>query len=131
MEEEFKDILKIQTEQTLDFKLIIDKNEFDIVNLTIKNEITPVTKPTKRGGIYFSDTTVYKINAVINDLGISKYLTRAMLGPNTEFQDIIIQPINKKNKHNTNFKIITNLTSSKQSSNKIELNLIVQNIVKH
>ena len=130
MNDEFTEILKMQAEQTLDFKLIIDKNEFDIIDLTIKNETTPVSKPTKRGGVYFSDTTIYKINAVINDLNVSKYLTRAMLGPNTEFQDIIIQPINKKNKHNTDFKIITNLTSSKQSSNKIELNLMVQNIVK-
>ena len=130
MNDEFTEILKMQAEQTLDFKLIIDKNEFDIIDLTIKNETTPVSKPTKRGGVYFSDTTVYKINAVINDLSVSKYLTRAMLGPNTEFQDIIIQPVNKKNKHNTDFKIITNLTSSKQSSNKIELNLMVQNIVK-
>ena len=130
MSEEFTEILKMHAEQNLDFKLIIDKNEFDIIDLTIKNETTPVSKPTKRGGVYFSDTTVYKINAVINDLSISKYLTRAMLGPNTEFQDIIIQPINKKNKHNTDFKIITNLTSSKQSANKIELNLMVQNIVK-
>ena len=130
MNEEFTEILKMQADQTLDFKLIIDKNEFDIIDLTIKNETTPVSKPTKRGGVYFSDTTVYKINAVINDLSVSKYLTRAMLGPNTEFQDITIQPINKKNKHNTDFKIITNLTSSKQSSNKIELNLMVQNIVK-
>jgi len=130
MNEEFTEILKMQADQTLDFKLIIDKNEFDIIDITIKNETTPVSKPTKRGGVYFSDTTVYKINAVINDLSISKYLTRAMLGPNTKFQDIIIQPINKKNKQNTDFKIITNLTSSKQSSNKIELNLMVQNIVK-
>ena len=130
MNEEFTEILKMQADQTLDFKLIIDKNEFDIIDITIKNETTPVSKPTKRGGVYFSDTTVYKINAVINDLNVSKYLTRAMLGPNTEFQDITIQPINKKNKHNTDFKIITNLTSSKQSSNKIELNLMVQNIVK-
>ena len=130
MSKEFTEILKMQEEQNLDFKLIIDKNEFDIIDLTIKNETTPVSKPTKRGGVYFSDTTVYKINAVINDLSVSKYLTRAMLGPNTEFQDITIQPINKKNKHNTDFKIITNLTSSKQSSNKIELNLMVQNIVK-
>ena len=130
MNEEVTEILKMQADQTLDFKLIIDKNEFDIIDITIKDETTPVSKPTKRGGVYFSDTTVYKINAVINDLSVSKYLTRAMLGPNTEFQDIIIQPINKKNKHNTDFKIITNLTTSKQSSNKIELNLMVQNIVK-
>lgn len=52
-----------------------------------------------------------------------------MLGPNTEFQDIILRvTYNKKNiEHNMN--IITNLTSSMQSSNEIELNLIIQNIV--
>ena len=127
MEEVFTEILKMKVEQKLNFKLIIDKNEFNITDLTIEAETTPVSKPTERGGVYFSDTTVHKIKAIIKDLRINKYLTKAMLGPNTEFQDIVIQPINKKI---MNFKIITHLTSSKQSSNKIELNLMVQNIVK-
>ena len=54
-----------------------------------------------------------------------------MLGPSTEFQDIIIQPINKKNKKNEHIKIITHLTSSIQNSNKIILNLTIQNIIKN
>ena len=53
-----------------------------------------------------------------------------MLGPNTEFQDIILQAKNKKNNENINFRIITNLTSSKQSSNEIELHLIVHDIIR-
>ena len=36
MSKEFTEILKMQAEQTLDFKLIIDKNEFDIIDITIK-----------------------------------------------------------------------------------------------
>ena len=130
MEEVFTEILKMKVEQKLDFKLIIDKNEFNITDLTIETETTPVSKPTERGGVYFSDTTVHKIKAIINDLRINKYLTKAMLGPNTEFQDIILQVKNKNNNEDVNFDIITNLTSSKQSSNKIELHLIVQDIIR-
>ncbi len=111
-------------------KLIIDKNEFNVNQLKMKIEATPVTKPTNRGGVYFSDTTICKISVTVNDLEINKCLSKAMLGPNTEFQDIILQAKNKKNNEDANFRIITNLTSSKQSSKEIELHLIVQNIIK-
>ena len=131
MTNEIETILRMQKDENLVFKLIIDRNEFQIKNLEIKNESTHVTEPTNRGGVYFSDITVYKINVVINDLKITKYLTKAMLGPSTEFQDIIIQPINKKNKKNEHIKIITHLTSSIQNSNKIILNLTIQNIIKN
>jgi len=130
MSNELKEIQKLQKEQSLRFKLVIGKNEFSIDQLKIKTETTPVTKPTKRGGVYFSDTEVCKISVTVNDLEISKYLKNAMLGPNTEFQDIVLQTINTKNNKDTNFRIVTNLTSSKQSLNEIELNLIVQSIIK-
>ena len=87
MSEWLKEIQKIQNNQTLFFKLIIGENEFYLDQLKMKIETTPVTEPTKRGGVYFSDTTVCKINVIVNDLKINKYLTKAMLGPNTEFQD--------------------------------------------
>ena len=130
MSNELKEIQKLQKEQSLRFKLVIGKNEFSIDQLKIKTETTPVTKPTKREGVYFSDTEVCKISVTVNDLEISKYLKNAMLGPNTEFQDIVLQTINTKNNKDTNFRIVTNLTSSKQSLNEIELNLIVQSIIK-
>ncbi len=126
---QLKEILEIQSKQNLIFKLIIDKNEFDVVSLKIKHENTPVTKPTKRGGVYFSDKIVCKISAIINDLKINEYLTKAMLGPNTEFQNIILQTTYQKNNQKININMITNLTSSMQSSNKIELNLILQDII--
>jgi hypothetical protein len=62
-------------------------------------------------------------------LTITKHLTKAMLGPNTEFQDIILRVTYKKKNIDYNMNIITNLTSSMQNSNEIELNLIIQNIV--
>jgi len=129
MQKELEELLVLYEKHDVKFKLIIDENQFDVKSVNIKNEVTPVTKPTKRGGVYFSDTIVSKINAIITDLAITKHLTKAMLGPNTEFQDIILRvTYNKKNiEHNMN--IITNLTSSMQSSNEIELNLIIQNII--
>lgn len=129
MQKELEELLVLYEKHDVKFKLIIDEKQFDVKSVNVKNEITPVTKPTKRGGVYFSDTTISKVNVKINDLAITKHLTKAMLGPNTEFQDIILRvTYNKKNiEHNMN--IITNLTSSMQSSNEIELNLIIQNIV--
>ena len=129
MQKELEELLVLYEKHNVKFKLIIDENEFDVKSVNIKNEVTPVTKPTKRGGVYFSDTIVNKINAIITDLAITKHLTKAMLGPNTEFQDIILRVAYKKKNIEHSMKIITNLTSSMQSSNEIELNLIIQNII--
>jgi hypothetical protein len=68
------------------------------------------------------------IKVIVNDLTISKYLAKAMLGPNTEFQDIIIQTVFQKNNTSLTAKFITNLTSSIETSNKIKLNFIVRDI---
>jgi len=124
-----KEILEIQSKQDLVFKLIIDNKKFDIKSLKIKHENTPVTKPTKRGGVYLSDKTVDKVIVVINDLKINKYLAKAMLGPNTEFQNLILQTTYQKNNQEIDVDMITNLTNSMQSSNKIELNLILKDII--
>ena len=129
MQKELEELLVLYEKHDVKFKLIIDEKQFDVKSVNIKNEVTPVTKPTKRGGVYFSDTIVSKINAIITDLAITKYLTKAMLGPNTEFQDIILRVAYKKKNIEHSMKIITNLTSSMQSSNEIELNLIIQNII--
>ena len=129
MQKELEELLVLYEKHDVKFKLIIDENQFDVKSVNIKNEVTPVTKPTKRGGVYFSDTIVSKINAIITDLAITKHLTKAMLGPNTEFQDIILRVAYKKKNIEHSMKIITNLTSSMQRSNEIELNLIIQNII--
>lgn len=119
----------LHEKNNLDFKLILDQKIFKIDDLEIKNETTPVTKPTKRGGVYFSDSTTYVIKAGISDLEVSKYLSKAMLGPNTEFQDITIQAKFKKNNKEITVTFITNLTSRMETSNKIKLNFILKNII--
>ena len=129
MKKETEEILSLYENNNLDSKLIFDQKTFNIENLEIKNETTPVTKPTKRGGVYFSDPTTYMIKAVISDLTVRQYLSQAMLGPNTEFQDIIIQTSLRKNDSVSTIELITNLTSSVETSNKIKLNFILKDVI--
>ncbi len=129
MKKEIQEFLLLYENNNLDFKLILDQKTFNIENLEIKNEATPVTKPTKRGGVYFSDSTTYMIKAVVSDLTVKQYLSQAMLGPNTEFQDIIIQTSFRKNDNISTIELITNLTSSMETSNKIKLNFILKDAI--
>tara|TARA_B100000029_G_scaffold398659_1_gene397180 strand:+ start:724 stop:1119 length:396 start_codon:yes stop_codon:yes gene_type:complete len=129
LKKEIEEILSLCENNNLDFKLILDQKTFNIEKLEIKNEATPVTKPTKRGGVYFSDSTTYMIKAVISDLTVRQYLSQAMLGPNTEFQDIIIQTSFRKNDNISTIELITNLTSSMETSNKIKLNFILKDVI--
>ena len=129
MKKEIQEFLLLYENNNLDFKLILDQKTFNIDNLEIKNEATPVTKPTKRGGVYFSDSTTYMIKAVVSDLTVKQYLSQAMLGPNTEFQNIIIQTSFRKNDNISTIELITNLTSSMETSNKIKLNFILKDAI--
>jgi len=129
MNEKLNEIIVLHGKQNLNFKLKIDENEFNVDKIEIKNEVTPVTEPTKRGGVYFSDKTVWKIKIIINNLDINRYLSKAMLGPNTEFQNIILKTSLQKNNSMITTSIVTNLTNSIQYSNKTELNLIVKDVI--
>ena len=69
------------------------------------------------------------IKAVVSDLTVKQYLSQAMLGPNTEFQNIIIQTSFRKNDNISTIELITNLTSSMETSNKIKLNFILKDAI--
>ena len=122
MKKEIQEFLLLYENNNLDFKLILDQKTFNIENLEIKNEAT-------RGGVYFSDSTTYMIKAVVSDLTVKQYLSQAMLGPNTEFQNIIIQTSFRKNDNISTIELITNLTSSMETSNKIKLNFILKDAI--
>ena len=99
--------------------LQIQKNSFAVEQSEITFSDVPVNRPTTRGGVYFSDTTAYKAKILIRDLSISKFLSQAMLGPNTEFADIQLIP------ESENVIISANLTNYVQKSSGIELNLTI------
>ena len=84
-----------------------------------------MNRPTTRGGVYFSDTFAFKIKAAVDDLSIAELLSKSMLGPNPEFQELEIitnVPIKNSIKKVTFF---VNLTNSMQSSSRIELNMTI------
>ncbi|WP_371504865.1 hypothetical protein [Nitrosopumilus adriaticus] len=109
----------------LNFTLKLNDLSFQIISVSITNSPIPVNEPTTRGGVYFSDTFAYKMKGVVEDLSIVPLLTKKMLGPNTEFGELIITTqIDDKGKPVT-LEIFTNLTNSVQTPNSIELSMII------
>ncbi len=118
-------LLQIQEKQRLEFSVQIENKLFALNEASIEKSSTPVTSPTLRGGVYFSDTYVYKIKGIVSDSTIIPLLSKTMLGPNTEFSDILVKTSAIIDSKKANISLHANLTNSMQSSSKIELNLII------
>ena len=118
-------LLQLQEKQRLEFSVHIENKSFALIEASIEKSSTPVTSPTLRGGVYFSDTYVYKIKGTVSDSTIIPLLSKTMLGPNTEFSDILVKTSAIIDSNNVDISLHTNLTNSMQSSSKIELNLII------
>jgi len=102
------------------FKLLISNKIFKINKIKVFENENPVTEPTTRGGVYFSDIKEIKVQATISDSSITKYLSNAMLGPNKTFLDILIEA---EIKDNQKISLVTNLTNTIQNSSEIILYL--------
>ncbi len=118
-------LLQFQEKQRLEFSAQIENKSFALNEATIEKSSTPVTSPTLRGGVYFSDTYVYKIKGIVSDSTIIPLLSKTMLGPNTEFSDILVKTSAIIDSNKADISLHTNLTNIMQSSSKIELNLII------
>ena len=119
------EITESQKFHKLDYILHLGNVTYPLNSVAISKSSTPVNRPTNRGGVYFSDTFAFKIKAVVDDLSIAELLSKSMLGPNPEFQEIEITtnvPIKDSIKKVTFF---VNLTNSMQSSSRIELNMTI------
>jgi hypothetical protein len=119
-----KIIEKQKTQQT-DYILHIDNTTFDLQNVILKRSTTPVTRPTTRGGVYFSDKFEFKIKACVNDMSIIPLLSKSMLGPNTEFQELKIFTKTTIDNSIKRLTFVVNLTNSMQSSFNVELNMTI------
>ncbi len=116
-------IIEIQKSTKLDFVLCFASDTFLLENVVISKSSTPVNRPTNRGGVYFSDTFVFKIRATVSELSLAPLLSQSMLGPNPDFQDLEITTKAKIDNSLKNVKLFTHLTNSMQSSSIIELNM--------
>ena len=116
-------IIEIQKSTKLDFILHLASDTFFLENVVISKSLTPVNHPTNRGGVYFSDTFVFKIKTTVSDLSLAPLLSQSMLGPNPDFQDLEITTKAKIDNSLKNVKLFGHLTNSMQSSSLIELNM--------
>ena len=110
---------KNQTDNLI-FELLLDDKSIKLINTQILKTKTPVKHPTNRGGVYFSDTTTYKIKATTNTLEILERLKNTMLGPNDEFEDLKVKVDNQL--------LICNLTNTMHNSMIIELHMNIKDI---
>src|SRR3989338_7905418 len=111
-----------------DYTLHLDTKSYQLSDVSITKSATPLTRPNMRGGVYFSDTFHYRIKATVDDTNIIQFLSKAMLGPNTEFKNLKITSHLKKDEVTKNISIFTNLTNTMQSSSKVELNMVIVEI---
>ena len=118
-------IIEIHDASKLDFILHIEDETFPLKNVEILKTPTPVNQPTTRGGVYFSEKHIFKIKSQLSDFSIVPLLSKSMLGPNADFQDLeIVTHVEIDNSLN---KVIffAHLTNYMKSNSNIELNMTI------
>ena len=116
---------KLIEASNIKYILFLDGKEYHLDQVSVAKSSIPVRKPTTRGGVYFSDTTAYKIKAVTNDLSIIPLISKVMLGPNTDFKPLEIKTNLNIDGKNHLIILTTHLTNTMNSNAKLELHLIV------
>ena len=121
-----KELQKIVEKSSSNFKILIENNSFTVDEIKIFQTDNPITEPTTRGGVYFAEMKEWKVEATILDTAISKYLSKAMLGPNKDFLDIILYTINENREK---ISLVANLKNSMQNTSKIILYLTLKDAI--
>jgi len=123
-----EEILAKVSHLNLSYTLHVDGKIFNLEKVSVVKFTTPVRKPTTRGGVYFTDTTAYKMKAITHDLSIIELLPRLMLGPNTEFRPLEIKTNLDLNGTKKNITLATHVANTMNTKDTVELNLIVDKI---
>ena len=118
-----KELQEIVVKFSSNFKILIENKSFTVNEIKMLQTDNPLTEPTTRGGVYFAEMKEWKVEATIFDTSISKHLSKAMLGPNKDFLDIILAT-NIEN--NQKLSLVTNLKNSMQNAEKIILYLTLK-----
>ena len=121
-----KELQEIVEKYSSNFKILIENNSFTVDEIKIFQTDNPITEPTTRGGVYFAEMKEWKVEATILDTAISKYLSKAMLGPNKDFLDITLHTINENREK---ISLVTNLKNSMQNKSKIILYLTLKDAI--
>ena len=117
--------LVVEQQNKLGFTMLINELTCPVESFSMVNSQTPVTKPTMRGGVYFSNLKEFKINAKISNIAISAVLSKTMLGPNADFKVIKFLTTVELNGTKKQLALLANLANYVQRGNGLDLNLIV------
>ena len=121
-----RELQAIVQKYSKNFEMLLENNSFAIDETKIFQTENPITEPTTRGGVYFAEMKELKVEAIVQDTSISKHLSKAMLGPNKEFLDIVLQ-VSIDNKQTIS--LVTNLTNIMQNTSKIHLYLTLKDAI--
>jgi hypothetical protein len=121
-----KELQQIVQKNNTNFEIMIENNTFKINEIKIFQTDNPITEPTTRGGVYVAEMKEVKVEATILDTTVSKHLSKAMLGPNKDFLDIILKA---EIGSGGEISLVTNLTNSMQNVSKIVLYLTLKDVI--
>jgi hypothetical protein len=117
--------LVVAQQNKLSFTMLINELTYTVESFSMINSQIPVTKPTMRGGVYFSKLKEFKINAKFSNTDLSAVLSKTMLGPNSDFKVIKFLTTVELNGEKKQLALLANLTNYVQRKSGLELNLIV------
>jgi hypothetical protein len=125
METDEKILSTLISTQKIKYNLNIGGKEYPLENVSVAKSSIPVKRPTIRGGVYFSDTTAYKVKATTKDLSLIPFISKVMLGPNADFKPLEIKTnLDIDGKYHA-ITLVTHLTNTMNTSTRLELHLIV------
>ena len=121
-------LIKLSESQNLSGTIHVEEKSYLVSKMSLVKSTIPVRKPTTRGGVYFTDTSAYKIKAITSDIAISSEIPKLMLGPNTDFKPFFVKTeltIGSTKQHVT---LTVHLTNAVNTKDHVELNLIVDKV---
>lgn len=121
-------LIKLSETQNLLGTIHVEAKSYQVSKMSIVKSTIPVRKPTTRGGVYFTDTSAYKIKAVTSDIAISSEIPKLMLGPNTDFKPIFVKTELSVGSTKQRITLTVHLTNAVNTKDHVELNLIVDNV---
>ena len=121
-----KELQRVVHENKSRFSMQISDKTVPIEEIELIQTDNPINEPTTRGGVYFAEMKEWKVHATFLDTSVSKHLSDAMLGPNKDFLDIILQTTLKQGKK---ISLIANLTNSMQNASKLILYLTLKDAI--
>ena len=121
-----KELQRVVHENKSRFSMQISDKTVPIEEIELIQTDNPINEPTTRGGVYFAEMKERKVHATFLDTSVSKHLSDAMLGPNKDFLDIILQATLKQGEK---ISLIANLTNSMQNASKLILYLTLKDAI--